>query len=180
MTKSSKGSEFERTISKFLTQWLTGQNKELYFWRCAGSGSIFTRSRCNTSLSNDIKAIKPEGEFMTNLFSIECKKGYPKNSFDLHLKKNKNNGIRDFWDQTIDGCSEGKKLPMLIYGKKGFPSWIGITENTVDLLNLKESGLISISLTWGSEFKNLPTMVCFDLEDFFNYVKPDQIKALNH
>ena len=116
---------------------------------------------------------------MTDVFSIECKKGYPKNSFDLHLKKNKNNGIRDFWTQTIDGCN-GEKSPMLIYGKKGFPSWVGVNETTVDLLNLKQSGLITVTLTWGGEFPKLPPMICFDLEDFFNYVKPEHIKNMDN
>jgi hypothetical protein len=31
MSKSQKGGQWERDVSRHLTQWLTGQKKELYF-----------------------------------------------------------------------------------------------------------------------------------------------------
>lgn len=50
----------------------------------------------NPDISGDIIAVKPEAQFFTKFFSIELKKGYPNASFDLVLKNNKEDEIRDF------------------------------------------------------------------------------------
>lgn len=45
----TKGNRYELTISRILTKWYTGNNKEDMFWRTAGSGAKSTRTKKGTS-----------------------------------------------------------------------------------------------------------------------------------
>lgn len=174
---SSKGGMFERDISRYLSKWAGAPEKELFFWRSGGSGSVSTISKCNAELSNDIVAIKTEGKFLTNIFSIELKKGYPDSSLDKHLKKNKNNSIRDFWVQANQGANKNNREAMLIYGKKGLNPWCGISLHMFEILKFEQYGLPYMIMSFGKEF-NLPVLVFIDIDDFFTLITPDQIKAL--
>ena len=121
-----KGGDWEREVSKTLTKWLTGTEKPYVFWRAPSSGGMATRSLLNAELSGDIIAIRPEGEWFINEFSIECKVGYPQSNIHKHLKKVKGDEIKAFWKQCVNDAVKAKKKPMLIYKKKGHNALVGV------------------------------------------------------
>jgi hypothetical protein len=175
----AKGSSWERDVCKFLTKWLTGTEKPYVFWRSPASGGIATMSFENKELSGDIVAMRPEGAFFTSTFSVECKVGYPKSSFDKHLKDNKNDEIKGFWSQACNDAFKTEKLPLLIYKKTNFPALLGLREE--DFTSLEKMSKISlnsqlntINMKWSDDTASL-TFVSF--EGFFSMLDPDKIKA---
>lgn len=174
-----KGSQWERDVSKYLTEWLTNQKKEYYFWRSPGSGSVSTVSGTNPGLHGDIIPLKEEADkALCSKFVIECKNGYPSVSLDNFLKNGKNYEIRNFWKQVVDESDAVNKYPMLIYKKKGMSiPWLGITEEVFKKLfkNYLNEGRY-IHLYWGTD--NLPDIYFFDFYYFLDQVKPMVIKSI--
>lgn len=170
------GNSEERRIAKYLTKWASGQDKTYIFWRCPSSGAIGSILEDNGELCGDIIAIRPEGTFLTSIFSIEVKRNYPNSSFNSFMKKNKNDEILSFWKQSCHDANKANKHPMLIYTKTRHNSLIGIT---LDVLNkLPKRLLTKRRLTIGLEDDILPQCIFFDLDDFFEIVMPDDIKNL--
>ena len=170
------GSSFERDCAKKLTGWLTGQQKEYYFWRSPSSGGIATATGLNNELSGDLIPVKPEAKIWTDLFVTEIKIGYPQASLDLHLKANKSDPLMAFWEQVSFAANEANKYPFLIYRKKGMKViWAGFTEPVFKRLYknyLKDERFIHLS--WENE--ELEDTYFFDFDKFLNNVKPMVIK----
>ncbi|HRR48595.1 MAG TPA: hypothetical protein P5293_01255 [Bacteroidales bacterium] len=171
----SKGSSFEREISRFLTKWASGQTEELYYWRSPSSGAVATLNVGNKDISGDIIALRPEGAFLTDRFSIEIKTGYSKASFHQHLKDNKNFDIENFWLQCVDAADRAGKKPMLIYRKLGFPIIVGIGCDT--RIRLKEKMKLPKSVHLIFENKT-PSIAFYDMKEFFKIITPNVIKEL--
>ena len=167
-----KGSLWERDVAKLLTKWLTGEEKPYVWWRMPGSGAIATISEENKELSGDIMCLRPEGAFLTDKYSIECKVGYPTSSFHKHLKGVKNDEIRLFWEQCCNDADRASKLPMLIYKKKQYNALIGVTMFNDALLEIP-----CLSMSWGEQY-DLPICYLFDMEEFLTTVTPEDIKTL--
>lgn len=177
MVKASKGGQWERDVAKFLTNWLTGQSKEYYFWRSPGSGSIATVSASNMDLHGDIIPLKEEAnQSICSSYSIECKNGYADASLDKHLKNNKNDTIKDFWMQAVQDAEKCVKLPMLIFKKKGSPvPWLGVCHTTwVKHINILGS-LKFVHLRWDT---SLPDCYLFDMKKFFNVITPKILQGV--
>jgi len=175
---SGKGSAFERDVCKLLSKWVQGSEKPYLFWRQPSSGGLATISELNSDLSGDIRAVNPKGEFFANIFSIECKNGYPKTSFWQHLKEIKNFNIKDFWIQCCDDAEKSDRRPMLIYRKKGMKPFIAIDGITDSILRSKIDGLIelpSFTMRWR---ENLLEISIYDMKKFFKIVKPKDIKKI--
>jgi len=178
---SNKGSSFEREISKDLSKWLTGQEKPYQYWRTPGSGSLCTIHNEDMGLSGDIRALTPEAKFLTDVFSIELKTGYPTTSFWQHFSDIKGFKLREFWEQTNRDAKKANKEPMLIYRKKGKKKLVGFRKNLLDnymfrdCYDLDNIGIISI------QFKidyMLPVLAIMDFNDFFNIMKPDKMRSV--
>lgn len=122
-----KGGDFEREISKQLTVWLTGVEKPYKFWRMPGSGMMATIHEDCANMSGDIRSLGSDSAFLTDIFSVECKNGYPKTSFWQLFKHIKGFNIRLFWEQCLNDAAKGDKRPMLIYRKKGNPVIVGFS-----------------------------------------------------
>jgi hypothetical protein len=177
MKGKGKGSELERQIAKFLTFWLTGQKKKYYFWRQDASGGIATMHEENVHMTGDIKSIHPDSEFFTDIFSIECKNGYPSTSFWQHFNETKF-GIEEFWLQAIEDASKAIKHPMLIYRKKGRKIIIGIDKYIQEKLNNRLKGLNYIGVCWGDP-DACESCLLYDMVKFFDRVKPDDIRRIH-
>jgi hypothetical protein len=171
---AEKGSKFERDVAKFLTVWLTGKDKPYCFWRTPASGGLATIDELNASLSGDIKALTPEAEILTSVYSIELKTGYPKTSFWQHFKNIKNFPIEQFWEQCVRDAIKANKKPMLIYRKKGNHPIVGISDiiDVWDLIRVQ-----SISLTF-DDMKALPRLTFYDMKEFFKVVTPEVLRGL--
>lgn len=170
-----KGGEFERFISKYLTKWLTGKEKPYKFWRQNASGALATIHIENEVLAGDIKSLDDEGKFLTDIFCIECKTGYPKTSFWQHFKNLKNFNLRDFWIQTIEE-TPNNKYPLLIYRRKGRSELVGINNYINNLFSALLFDLNSIRLKWNEE--GIEDLILYDFRNFFNKIKPDDIKNI--
>lgn len=161
----SKGSGFEREIARFLTRWMSGQDKDLYCWRSPGSGSVGTINIGSKALSGDLIPLKPEAAKLFDMFSIEAKTGYPGADPLKVIKKVKNDELKAFWVQANRDAERTEKYPMLIFKKKGMKPMIGLTIDGI--LHFKGSNhldLVSISINFR---EGLPGLVLFDMEDFF-------------
>ena len=141
-----------------------------------GSGAIATISEENKELSGDIMALRPEGAFLTDKFSIEAKNGYPKSNFHKHLKGVKNDEIRLFWEQCINDAVRADKMPMLIYKKKNYNALLGLSE-LKGVLGEKLQHIPSVTIDWG-EANDLPICHFYDMELFLNTITPEDIKGL--
>ena len=75
-----KGSQFERSICKQLSEWWTDGERDDVFWRSAGSGArAKTRSKTGRGTFGqygDVQATDPIGQPLIDLFTIEIKRGY--------------------------------------------------------------------------------------------------------
>lgn len=173
----AKGSQFERDNAKFLTKWVSGKEKPYIYWRTPSSGAMATLSEENKELSGDLHAIRIEGAFLTDRFSIELKTGYTQASFDKHLKCNKSDPIESFWNQCVIGALMNDKHPMLIYRKKGMSTvFLGVTPIILDHFN-ELVDLRSVTLNFGKD-SPLPTLIFFDRNAFFDTIGPDRMKQL--
>lgn len=178
----AKGSDFEREVSKYLTEWLTGQKKPYAFWRSPASGALGTISEENANLGGDIVCVTDEAKETLKAFLIECKTGYPKTSFWQHFSNAKTFGIKLFWEQICKSAKKANRNPVLIYRKKGRQPIIGINrifnEYIMDLGRGRAKGIWNIpniSMTFNIE-DHLPSLYFFDMYDFFGYVKPEDFR----
>lgn len=170
----SKGGDFEREISKFLTKWLTGKEKPYKYWRQDASGGLATIHAENIHLTGDICSLTRDADFLTNIFSIECKTGYPKTSFWQHFIPTKF-ALEEFWKQCVNDTPQNK-YPMLIYRKLRRKPIVGINNIIQDKLSELLVDLNVIYVKWNNE---LDSLCLYDMKDFFERVKPEHIKNIN-
>ena len=165
----AKGSGYERTICKMLTKWYSGKDKPYIWWRSPSSGGLATITAQNPDLTGDIISVSPDGNFLTDIFSIEIKAGYPKSSFNKFFKGVKNNEILQFWEQSMRDCIKNNKEPMVIYKKDRQEALIFITEKIKNMLSVLES-LDYFIIKSGDQ-----KICCMKMTDFFTNVIPDDI-----
>jgi len=168
----AKGSGYERTICKFLTKWLTNKEKPYVWWRSPSSGALATITAQNPNLTGDIISVLPEGHFLTDIFSIEIKNGYPKSSFHKFFSQSKNNEIMKFWNQAKEDIKDNKKEPMLIWKKDRKDPLLFINKYIVDNL-LKTSQLNNFIINIKHE-----QISVFNMKEFFTIVQPSDIIKL--
>ena len=172
----AKGGQFERDIAKTLTKWVTGQERPYVFWRTPASGALMTVANA-VDVSGDIMAIRPEGRFLTEKFSFECKNGYPKANFHKHLKKIKHNEIiDDFWEECIGDARKAGKHGVLIWRKLGLPIVIGFELEDTNFLR-KYLKLPANTVTLGTG-GILPGLQFFNFKDFFKLVPATEFKKV--
>jgi len=173
----AKGSNWERDVCKYLSKWIQGTEKPYCFWRGSGSGAVFTKNNLvGERFAGDIYHVRDEGKFLTDKIVLECKSGYPKTTLDNHLKYNKADNIKDFWNQVITDSNRVNKFPMLIYKKKGMPTpWLGIDCNLYKKLKKHFENIRFIHIKWEVD---LPDIYFFEYKEFFNIITPDIIKKI--
>ena len=143
------------------------------------SGGLATIHEECQNLSGDIRAIHPDAEFLTDIFSIECKTGYPKASFWQHFVPLKNYILKEFWKQCVRDAYHAQKKPMLIYRKLGRKKIIGISKaSKYDLESISDLSTVPC-ITLRFEYSELPELVLYNFEDFFKYITPAYIKELS-
>lgn len=172
MNGKTKGNKFERDISRFLTKWLTGKEKPYMFFRNDASGGLSTIHRENTHMTGDIKHLHEDSKFFTDIFSIECKDGYPKTSLHQHFKSERFN-IKKFWEQALNDANKANKNPMLIFKKKNQKAIVGISYYIDRKLKkyLKEKN--SIIFRWN----DIDDCIFYDITDFFE-IEPFELKKV--
>jgi len=172
----AKGPDFEREICKYLTKWASGRTRPYWYWRLLGSGSVATLSEENKELSGDIHALRPEACFLTDRFSIECKTGYPKTRFHQHFKGIKTFNIQEFWGKATMEAERAGKYPMLIYRRKGMKPIVGFDLVGHSKVAFSLTGIPFIML--GNFPDSIPSIWFYDMNVFFDRIKPDDIKGI--
>ena len=173
----AKGSQWERDVCDFLTTWIQGSKFPRIFWRGMGSGGMFTRTEAvGETFAGDVYAVREEGRWFCDLFTVECKTGYKQASFDKHLKHNKSDPIFDFWRQVTGDAKKSKKYPMLIYKKTGMQSpWVGINIDTFKKILFLMNNERCVTIKWGHDEK-LESLYFFNMNEFFTNVSPEKMK----
>lgn len=101
MSKSNKGSAFERLICKQLSLWWSGDRDDL-FWRSSQSGGRatqrFKKGKTTYGSYGDVAAVDPKGKWLLKAFTIELKRGYPKAIPGDLLDSN---GSKNLWAQWL-------------------------------------------------------------------------------
>jgi hypothetical protein len=117
----AKGGDYERSICKRLSRWLTRGMRDDLFWRSAMSGGRatvrFKQGAKNRTQAGDITAIDPLGERLTSLFLIECK-SYRDLNLNTLLRPlqdcPKDSCMHRFWETCRQDAIRHGKLPLLI------------------------------------------------------------------
>lgn len=117
---AAKGADFERSVCKRLSKWLTRRQRDDLFWRTAMSGGRATLQRKKghraAAQVGDIGAIDAAGERLTSLFVMECK-SYKDLHFTSFLQAPDaaaQGTIHHIWQQCVIDARDHSKLPMLI------------------------------------------------------------------
>ena len=188
MSKSSKGSEFEREVCKRFSEWWTEGERDDVFWRSATSGGrAKARGRAGKSTHGqhgDIAATDPIGQPLIDLFTIELKRGYPYTSVQDLMDSSTKTKLE--WEAWYLQVAESKDMA-------GSASWMMITKkDRRRALVLLPSGLLSFLLkkvvvpflqfrAQIKERKETIQVSSIRLDDFLTYIKPDDIvQALEH
>lgn len=108
----SKGSRFERSIAKWLTDW-TGYE----FGRVPGSGSL--RWKKTDNITGDITCTDPK-HARRFPFTVECK-SYQEIKFEHILLGLKTCKIASFWEQALGDAKRANKVPILIMKYNSMP-----------------------------------------------------------
>lgn len=112
MSKSNKGSAFERKICKQLSLWWTNGSRNDVFWRTAGSGAMAkTRSKKGGvafGQYGDVQATDPCAQPFIDLFSIELKRGYSKDNLQNIIDKPKT-AAKQTYEKFIEQAKKDAK-----------------------------------------------------------------------
>ena len=108
MSKSQKGGEFERNLSRQISLWWSGGQDDSWFWRSSQSGGRATqrakKGKSTTNAAGDIAAQCHEAQKLLDCLTLELKRGYPNISIaDLHEKNH--GGFHDFVEQSQKSAS---------------------------------------------------------------------------
>jgi hypothetical protein len=113
--KSQKGGEFERELCKRLSLWWTHGARDDVFWRSAASGGRATirgrKGQQTYGQYGDIQAVDPIGSPLTQLCTIEAKRGYSSTSFADAIDKGKTMKLQPweaFLHQARDEAAHAK------------------------------------------------------------------------
>ncbi len=127
----SKGSEFERVISKKLSLWWTDNERSDVFWRTSNSGGRHTirkrKGEETYNQSGDICSIDPIGQPFSDKIYLECKSYKSINIWSLFTGKGL---LVDWWNRANEiAKEEGKKVflitkensrPVLLFTNIGY------------------------------------------------------------
>ena len=146
-SKSSKGSDFERAICKQLGLWWTNGERDDVFWRTSQSGGRATqRTKQGVATRNeygDIHATDIGGYPLTNLATIEVKKGYTRQTiFDMldKLPRETKQPYKLFLRQAIEQHYEAGSFSWWLISKRDY-------KNTMLTIPLNLKKLISKNIT---------------------------------
>ena len=170
----SKGSGFEREISKALSLWLSENKNDDLFWRTSNSGGRFTsRFKGGTDTQNqsgDITSLNSSSEWFINFFSIECKFYIDINIWSIFT--NSKMGLIEFWEQSRNDSTRSDKNPILIV-KQNFKPILLITNDF--LFDKFEKMSFKPNLIICNENSN---MYVYKFTDFIENVNPIDLKII--
>lgn len=154
MAKSSKGSSFERWVCKTLSLWWTGGKSEDCFWRTSNSGGRATvrgkQGKATRSHYGDVCVTDEEGKPLTDMFTIEIKRGYNRSSpFDLMDKpeRAKKQTFAAWVGKAEKTSKEAGSVTWMLITKRDlrepmvfYPAWVTFDQTMGDILYIRLDG----------------------------------------
>lgn len=179
MSKSSKGSAFEREVCKQLSLWWTEGQNDNVFWRTSQSGGRATsrakKGKKDKYHHGDICAIDPIGQPLLDLITFELKRGYSRNT------------IQDLLDSPKGKCKYLEWIEK-IEEQAASPFWLLIVQRdrrkalamVPDDLWTSVTGMDGIFYCPNSyiETQDLGAVVVLPLVDFLKSIDPIDITSL--
>jgi len=180
MSKSAKGSSFEREICKQLSYWWSDDERDDIFWRTSGSGARATTRRKTNKKTRyeygDVSFTDPVGQPLIDTFLIELKRGYSNfiSVLDLLDKKaGKDALLLEWWKKAEEERKFAKRKYSIIIFRRNrketcvlmdIELYIKLEQQCGDT----EKNNIKIEIT-----KNVFEVIL--LSDFFDWVSPASI-----
>jgi len=168
-----RGHNYERIISRALSLWVTGGERDDCYWRSSGSGGRFSRGKASSYASGDITCEHPIGQELLEVFNIETKRYDKLDLFDLiepYKKRKKGNpipnDIKQFWDQCERDAKLAGKNPWLIMKRNFYLDYM-----IMGLEFMKATKLSFPYVAWKGNF------IC-KLGDFFESTDPKVLVAI--
>uniref|UniRef100_A0A6M3LL50 Uncharacterized protein n=1 Tax=viral metagenome TaxID=1070528 RepID=A0A6M3LL50_9ZZZZ len=182
---SQKGSGFERDISKQLSLWWTqdlDEPRDDIFWRTSGSGARATsrtKKQKKTAYEyGDITFTDPIGKPLIDCILFECKKGYTSevDLLDFFFGGSKKSLLFGWWIKAIEEMKEaGRKNCVLIVARNRrdvlvFVNRRFFADQWIDFTGpFCHRYLVCVD-------KKIQDIVVMRLDDFLNWVEPEDIK----
>lgn len=189
MSRSGKGSSFERLICKRLSMWLTKGTRDDIFWRSSQSGgrATFRAQKGKTTFGSygDIAAVDPLGLPLLKVFTIELKRGKSHGHPEDLVDRGNSSGFkvqRPFeasLEQAIGSHkAAGSKYWMLLCKRDGRNAMVYIPWDALRELEIATSGpharYAIDALLFGKRERLY--FVGIDMEDFLKALKHQQIQ----
>ena len=189
MSKSAKGSSFEREICKQLSLWWTDNERDDVFWRTSGSGARATTRRKNNIRTKyeygDVAFTDPIGQPLMDAFLIELKRGYSNDISILDLL-DKSDGLKDtlllqWWKKAEEerGFAE-RKHSLIIFRRNRREACIFMTRCLYNLLADQSGDFEGSNITWRPAQKVFEKQY-FEillLKDFLEWANQESIKNI--
>lgn len=130
---SAKGAEFERSICKLLSLWITDKKRKDVFWRSAMSGGRATVARKRGEMlrqSGDITSVAPEGHALTDKLYFELKFYRDLDLRNFFVKQK--GTLARFWLKTLREAASYEKDPILIVKQDRVPTLLLTRASVLD------------------------------------------------
>ncbi len=188
MSKSGKGSSFERDICRQLSLWWSNGKRDDLFWRCAGSGAMAkTRSKIGKQTFGqygDVQATDPIGQPLLDVFTIEVKRGYSSASFINMLDKPDTAAMQiweAFYQQVLQDSKNAKsRFWMIIWRRDRKQTLVYMPMTVMSSLLGMYIRLTFPHLKGKVQLKDgmfVRVFVC-TLNDFLSHVEPCHVESL--
>jgi hypothetical protein len=177
MSKSSKGSAFERQLCKLLSSWWSSGKRDDIFWRSAGSGGRATnrskKGKGTFGSYGDIACVDPIGKRLLDTITLELKRGYSRKSFADIIDRSPHQGqtqFEEFVEQAARSASQaGTPYWGLITRRDSrqavffFPRAfvIAMREKGGDLTACRPFGQVAVNLRLGEGRATQKHTICF-------------------
>lgn len=137
----SKGNNWENTLAKELSLWLTrGEHNDVLERSPASGGKATTARQKNIQadhIAGDLIATTDAGYVLINRFVIEAKH---QNEVNININGlvfgTSKGGVISYWIKLLGECDATQKLPMLIFRQNNRPAMMGLCKEGIDLFKL--------------------------------------------
>lgn len=183
MAKQGKGSAYEREICAALSEWWSGGEHSDLFWRTSQSGGRATtrakKGKTTRAHSGDICALDHVGAPLTELITIEAKRGYNKATIHDCLDKGskaKKQMYEEFIIQAKDAAERAKTPYWMVIHKRDRREPVC----SIPFYLFKKLGFDMVGMgncTAASDICN-EVVYSFPFADFLNQAEPNDIRLL--
>lgn len=169
-----KGAGFERDMCRFLSNWISGGQRDDIFWRSAGSGGLATQAAKKGKIkefsSSDIAPTHKLAYDLLEIFTIECK-FYA----DMHLQDlpyDRVSNIATFWKQAKSDAQRVNKEPLMLAKQNRRPILVGLTIRGFDALNS------TVVRRFNFVVSSRHNLVLVEMDSVFGSLRPHHLPTL--